>query len=359
MTSRCRRGAIVAAAAALFSWSQAAQPVNPELPKVRVESVRRVSHNGEHNAFTDLVRYQGKFYLTFRSCPDGHMVHPTSSILVLSSEDGREWEQVHRFSVAKRDVRDPHFLVFKEKLFVYTGTWYCGDASPEIPEMNLHLGYAAWTENGRSWRGPKMLEGTYGHYIWRAAEHAGKAHLCGRRKRKFAQTSTREEKNMLTESALLESDDGLIWRTAGFFQEQYGNETAFLIQQDGSILAVARTGSGRNAQVLRSRPPYQQWDRRDLDRHIGGPLLARWGPHYLVGGRKTMTGDPRTSLYWFVNNALHEFAELPSAGDNSYPGFLELSPTRGLVSYYSTHEKNQAGEPITAIYLANLLLEDR
>ncbi len=359
MTSRCSRGAIVAAATALFSSPQAAQPVNPELPKVRVESVRRVSHNGEHNAFTDLVRYQGKFYLTFRSCPDGHMVHPTSSILVLSSEDGREWEQVHRFSVAKRDVRDPHFLVFKEKLFVYTGTWYCGDASPGIPEMNLHLGYAVWTENGRSWRGPKMLEGTYGHYIWRAAEHAGKAYLCGRRKRKFAQTSTREERNMLAESALLESDDGLIWRTAGLFQEQYGNETAFLIQQDGSILAVARTGSGRNAQVLRSRPPYQQWDRRDLDRHVGGPLLARWGSRYLVGGRKTMTGDPRTSLYWFVNNVLHEFAELPSAGDNSYPGFLELSPTRGLVSYYSTHEKNQAGEPITAIYLADLLLEDR
>jgi len=37
---------------------------------------------------------------------------------------------VHRFSVAKRDTRDPHFLVFKDKLFVYTGTWYCGDTAP-------------------------------------------------------------------------------------------------------------------------------------------------------------------------------------------------------------------------------------
>ena len=56
---------------------------------------------------------------------------------------------------------------------------------------------------------------------------------------------------------------------------------------------------------------------------------------------------------------LVDFAELPSAGDNSYPGFLELSPTRALVSYYSTHEKDAAGKPITAIYLAELaIVED-
>jgi hypothetical protein len=34
-----------------------------------------------------------------------------------------------------------------------------------------------------------------------------------------------------------------------------------------------------------------------------------------------------------------------------------MSPTRGLLSYYSTHEKNAAGEPITAIYLADLAIE--
>ncbi len=50
--------------------------------KVRVVSVRRVFHNGEHNAFTDLVRFKDKLYLTFRSCPDGHMVHPTASIII-------------------------------------------------------------------------------------------------------------------------------------------------------------------------------------------------------------------------------------------------------------------------------------
>ncbi|MSU72071.1 MAG: hypothetical protein EXS43_06975 [Opitutus sp.] len=57
-----------------------------------------------------------------------------------------------------------------------------------------------------------------------------------------------------------------------------------------------------------------------------------------------------------MGDALQEFAEFPSGGDNSYPGFVALSPTRALVSYYSSHEKDAAGRTITAIYLAELTL---
>jgi len=331
-----------------------------EIRKVKVVSVRRVFHNGEHNAFTDLCRFNGRFYLTFRSCPDGHGVHPTASIIVLSSEDAESWEQVHQFRVAKRDTRDPHFLIFQDTLFVYTGTWYCGDGPPSRDEydLNLHLGYAAWSPDGGQWNGPAMLEGTYGHYIWRAAAHGGKAYLCGRRKREFDQSdASRGYPLAIIESAMLESDDGLIWQKAAFFQERDGDETAFLFEPDGSVLAVGRRG-GRDAQLCRSRPPYDEWQRKDLDRYIGGPLLAKWGGRYLVGGRKTLTGKPKTSLCWLVNDELSEFAELPSAGDNSYPGFIELSPTRALVSYYSSHEKGENGKTITAIYLAELEIDD-
>ena len=55
-----------------------------ELPKVEVTNIRRVFHNGEHNAFTDLAVFKGAFYLAFRSCPDGHGVSPNASIIILS-----------------------------------------------------------------------------------------------------------------------------------------------------------------------------------------------------------------------------------------------------------------------------------
>ena len=331
-----------------------AQATAGGLPKVKVTNVRRVFHNGQHNAFTDLIRFKGNFYLTFRSCPDGHMVHPTSSIIILSSADTKQWKQVHRFSVEKRDTRDPHFLVFKDKLFVYTGTWYSGltTLKSEDYDLNKHLGYAAWSEDGTNWHSPIMLEGTFGHYIWRANTFNGKAYLCGRRKKNFAVAPRGEGPTV--ESAMLESDDGLIWNTCTLFQEVRGDETAFQFEADGSIIAVGRRGRDE-AQLLRSKPLYTQWQRKELDRYVGGPLLIRWGGRYVVGGRKTI-GDrgPKTSMCWLVNDQLHEFAELPSGGDNSYPGFVEINPSHAVMSWYSSHETDAEGKAITAIYMADL-----
>jgi hypothetical protein len=352
MVDRCGRFVILFLILSMFSLPS--QATSNPAPKVKVAGVRRVFHNGEHNAFTDLIRFKGTFYLTFRSCPDGHMVHPTSSIIILSSADAKQWKQVNRFSVEKRDTRDPHFLAFKGKLFVYTGTWYSGETTlkSEDYDLNKHLGYAVWSNDGENWHGPVMLEGTFGHYIWRASTFGGKAYLCGRRKKNFA-VAPRGEGTMV-ESAMLESDDGLIWRFRTLFQEIRGDETAFQFEADGSIIAVGRRGSD-SAQLLKSKPPHTHWDRRDLGPYIGGPLLARWGGRYVVGGRKN-TGDRgyKTSMSWLVGDRLHEFAELPSGGDNSYPGFVELSPSRAIMSWYSSHEQDANGKTITAIYMADL-----
>lgn len=331
--------------------------------KVEVTNVRRVFYNGEHNAFTDLVKFHDRYYLTFRSCPDGHMVHSTATTIILASDDLKTWKQVHRFGVPLRDTRDPHFLVFRDRLFVYTGTWYSGEKTidPKDYDLNLHLGYAAWSDDGTTWNSPVMLEGTLGHYVWRAAvgKEDGKterAYLCGRRKRLFDVRSKGEGPEV--ESAMLESDDGLIWRTRTLFQEVEGDETAFQFDADGSILAIGRRGRGV-AQLLQTKPPYTNWDRRDLDRQVGGPLLTQWNDNWIVGGRKSI-GDagPKTSMYWLGKDGeLREFAELPSGGDCSYPGFLQLSPTGSVMSWYSSHEKDVSGKTITAIYMADLRLE--
>ena len=325
-------------------------------PRVQIENVRRVFDNGEHNAFTDLIRFKGQYYLTFRSCPDGHMVHPTSSIIVLRSEDLQHWHQVHRFSVARRDTRDPHFVVFQDQLFVYTGTWYSGEST--LPrdqyDLNKHLGYAVKSSDGTQWTQPIMLEGTYGHYIWRAATWNGRVYLCGRRKHEFAETARTERDDI--ESAMLASDDGLTFWKHALFQASAGDETAFQIEQDGTLLGIGRRGSGP-AQLLRSSAPFDRWQRSNLDRYVGGPLLAEWDGRWLVGGRQNTPEGPRTTLYWLIEDELEEIARLPSGGDNSYPGFIQLSPTRAVVSWYSSHETDEAGNTITAIYLADLRLE--
>ena len=351
-----RMRSIVLLFLAVFATQAQAQAQAAPAPDVTVSEVRRAFHNGEHNAFTDMIRWKGKIWLTFRSCPDGHMVHPTSSILVLSSVDGEEWKEEHAFSVARRDVRDPHFLLFDGKLFIYTGTWWTGDATlpREDYNINQHLGYAVYTDDGESWSEPTQLEGTYGHYIWRAATHDGKAYLCGRRKQHYSEQDESENAPpRIVESAMLESDDGLVWKFHSLFQSTGGDETAFLFEDDGSLIAVSRSG-GQPAQLVKAGPPWREKTLTDFDAYLGGPLLTKWGAAYLVGGRRNTDNGPKTTLYWLEGDTLKQFAELPSGGDNSYPGFVELDNGDGLISWYSSHEKDEDGNPLTAIYLARL-----
>jgi hypothetical protein len=331
-----------------------------DLPKVNVVSVKRVFHNGEHNAFTDMCRFNGKIYLTFRSCPDGHSVYPSASIIVLSSKDGKKWEKVFQFNVADRDTRDPHFVVFKNKLFVYTGTWHCEKDDPggKFRDTNQHLGYCVWSSDGKKWTEPQMVEGTYGHYIWRAAVYKDKVYLCGRRKHQFIEMPRNDESRRITESAMLVSNNGINFTKAALFQKYNGDETAFLFEKDGAVVAVARRGRGL-AEICRSNPPYVEWERKELSRYIGGPLLEKWDGRYFIGGRKMINEGPRSTVFYWLgeNDKLIECVNLPSSGDTSYPGFVKLSKNSALVSYYSSHEKDENGNEITAIYLAILELE--
>ena len=95
------------------------------------------------------------------------------------------------------------------------------------------------------------------------ASFGGKACLCGRRNPGFAIGPRGEGEKI--ESLMLESDDGIIWKKRAFFQETGGDETTFLFEADGSVLEVGRHGGGKNAQLLRSKPPDTEWDRKDLD----------------------------------------------------------------------------------------------
>ena len=248
-----------------------------EPPAVRVTNVRRVFHNGEHNAFTDLVRFGRQVLpdvsqLPRRAHGASHGVDHHSC----RSEDAQNWEPVHQFHVEKRDTRDPHFLIFKNRLFVYTGTWYSGETTIAVADydLNQHLGYAAWSDDGRTWHSPVMLEGTFGHYIWRAAACGDTAYLCGRRKIGFDIGPRGEGREV--ESLMLESSDGLIWRKRAVFQEIDGDETAFLFEPDGTVLGIGRRG-GPPAQLLRAAPPYT---------HLGPPGPQRacgWAAPHTLG----------------------------------------------------------------------------
>ena len=322
---------------------------------ILLHAVRRITKDKRHNAFTDLVRFNGRIYLAFRSAPL-HDISPGASIRILQSDDGADWREIFQFDVADRDTRDPHFLVFQDRLILYTGTWDATDSGVARRELNDHLGYCVSSEDGESWSAPVALETTRGHYIWRVAAHDGYAYLCGRRKNGFESLPNEKSEWAIQQSVLLRSKDGLEFEPVALFQPSYGDETAFVFGENGGITALIRCRKwNQSAYICRSDPPYREWERIQVDRNVGGPMLARWGNFMIAGGRRSIPeDDPRTVLYWLEEDTLHEALELPSGGDCSYPGFLEIDPGHALISYYSSHEGE--GEPPfpASVYIAEI-----
>jgi hypothetical protein len=323
------------------------------LPQIRVDRVRRIVEDGRHNGFTDMVRFGGAIYLTYRTSPSGHDVKPDSGLVILRSDDeGRTWDKVREFGpIPFRDLRDPHFLVFRDTLFVYAGAWII-DEQTGGHDLADHQGYAVWTKDGRTWQGPQAMKGTLGYYVWRCAAHGDHAFLVGRR---VALADFSKEVPGYAQSFLLRSDDGLNWKPIAIIQAQSGNEVAPCFEEDGSLTALCRCRG--EAEVRRAAPPYREWTRAGLGRIIGGPMLVKWNDRYLAGTRKVHApGQSRTVLSWLEGDQLIDMVELPSGGDNSYTGFVPLSDTRGLVSYYSSHEGSGGKIAPCHIYLAEISL---
>jgi len=339
-----------------------ASPGNSEdkAPRVSVNNVRLAFDNGEHNAFTDLIRWNGKFWLAFRSCADGHPISPNGAVIVLSSSDAKIWTEVHRLKVEGMDARGPHFLAFEEKLFLFIGAIHAAEKAGDSPSgMNRkNFGCTAFTENGETWSDTIPLKGTNEYFIWGAASYKDKAYLSGRRTNRVPSTTQEGKFDLIGETALFESSDGLHWKVTSVYHPERGDETSFLFTPDGELVGATRRGGPYPARLLRSKPPYQEWVHKDFPFFIGGPLIKKWGDYHIVGGRRNSRDGKKTGLWWLVGDELQTIAILPSGGDNSYPGFAAIDDQHGLVCWYSSHETDDDGETITAIYVADLKVKD-
>ncbi|MHB9031845.1 MAG: hypothetical protein ACYC6L_02235 [Anaerolineae bacterium] len=331
----------------------------PELPAIKCTGIDCLVHDANHNAFTDLTWFKNSLYLCFRSCPDGHMLYTSSGIVILKSDDrGATWQRVCHFSVPGRDVRDPHWLVFNDRLYCFTGTWLVTDHAPDSGALADHRGYAVFSPDGFSWHGPLPLAGTDGCYIWRAAACGGAAYLNARRFSPGTDPGKRSDYGWDVESLLLTSTDGFSWQPGPLLMPEGGDETAFYFDAGGTLHALARGQDKQPATLITGQPSYEHLERAALDRNLGGPLLARWESRVLAAGRDTdpRTGQPCTAVFWIDQGELVPALTLLSGGDTSYPGFAALDDRHALLSFYSSHEGSGSHLAPSYIYLARLEL---
>jgi N-acyl-D-aspartate/D-glutamate deacylase len=296
-------------------------------------SVQRIWETGGHNAFTDLIRYQGRWLCTFRE-GSGH-VGGDGKIRVIESEDGVTWRSVALLAEAGIDLRDPKLSVAPDgRLMMVMGGSVYRDGQ-YLPGRQPRVSFS---RDGRGWSTPQRILAE-GDWLWRVTWHKGRAYG-------VSYYGGGGLRNVARRAFLYLGTDGVHYERIVEFDRPDMNEVTLRFNRNDEMIALARCGT--EAHIGVSRPPYKEWSWKVFPHALGGPNFVE-GPDglWIAGSRDATPEGRRTVLSWMSPERYEPFLTLPSNGDSSYPGFVWHDGWL-WVSYYSSHEGK------TMIYLAKV-----
>src|SRR5690606_19808012 len=119
-----------------------------------VVPAKKIWDQAPHNAFTDLIRFDGKFYCVFRE-GGAHVSGNDGSIRLIVSENGEEWSSVALIREEGIDLRDPKLSVIPDDrlMIMCGGSKYVGD---QVHEWHTRV---LFSDNGIDWTGPMKITG--------------------------------------------------------------------------------------------------------------------------------------------------------------------------------------------------------
>src|SRR5262245_47998902 len=224
----------------------------------KLVSVAKIWDAGPHNAFTDLIRWKGRFHCTFREA-EAH-VGGDGGLRVLASDDGSKWEPVALVTEPGIDLRDPKFSVTPDGrlMIVAGGSVYQGRT---LVGRQPRVTFSA---DGRTWTPPRRVL-SEGEWLWRVEWNGGKAYGVS-----YDSTPSDGGDWKLT---LFSSDDGIDYKAVSKLDVPgKPNETTLRFLPDGEVLAIVRReGGDMFGRIGRSKPPYTDWTWREVPHRLGGP----------------------------------------------------------------------------------------
>ena len=298
-------------------------------------SVRKIWDQGAHNAFTDLIRFQDKWFCSFRE-GDGH-VGGDGKLRVLESADGENWKSAALLTESGIDLRDPKLSITPDGrlMIVAGGSVYGGTKKLQGGQPRV-----AFSKDGREWS-PTRRVLQEGEWLWRVTWHEGKAYGVS-----YSLATSKSERAF----SFYSSTNGFDWKLASPLDVTgRPNETTVRFLRTGeAMMLVRRETDDRGGWIGVSKAPYTDWNFAKTEVRLGGPDFIELPDGSLVAGSRDHSQDKaKFSLFRMTRDSLQPKITLPSGGDCSYPALVWHD---GLlwVSYYSSHEGK------TSIYLAKV-----
>ncbi len=292
--------------------------------------------DSKHNINTDLCFWHNKFYLVYQSS-EFHLCSEKSRLILLCSDDCRNWVKVQEFIPTGCEYRDPKFAIINDKLFLFI-----------LPNFELSPApfttFYSFTENGYKWSTFSEIN-QKGWLFWRPKTFDNQS---------WYVTAYWHEHG---KCALFNSKNGIDWKLVSIIYDgETCDETALEFSANGEIFITARlegdlnwNGGSFTASTLiaHSVYPYKNWEyHKTHTSRLDGPALWRINNFIFAAGRYepninksefgigSVLNIKRTAVYILSEDTLIPLIILPSSGDTSYPG-VAVKDGEVYISYYT------------------------
>lgn len=305
----------------------------------KIIEVQKIWDKAPHNAFTDLIWHNDRFFCVFRE--GTKHASPDGALRVITSKDGEHWESAALITSPDSDLRDAKITVTPENKLMLSGAEALHDKS-----VQSHQSLVWFSDDGYNWSEKNKI-GDPDFWLWRTTWHNNMAYNFG-----YACGETKSLR-------LYESTDGKNFKTIveNMNIEGYPNETSIVFSGDTAYCLLRCDGENKSGLLGISLPPYTTWNWKDLGVRIGGPQMILLPDGRLLAAVRLYGGESRSQARTSLcrinpqTGKLTEALQLPSGGDTSYAGMV-WHRNMLWVSYYSSHEEK------TSIYLAKVKLEN-
>lgn len=311
----------------------------PHAPEPELVSVACIWNQAPYNAFTDLARFNDRWFCTFR-IGEHHVYGEDGRIQIIASDDGAAWEGTAVLAEEGIDLRDPKLSVMPDGRLMMLA----GGSVYEGKKYITRQPRVAFSEDGVHWTPTQRILGD-GEWLWRVTWHKGVGYGVTRHL-SFVDGKKR------TVVRLVKTTDGLHYDEITGWGELHNrpNETTVRFLEHDEMMALVRREEGDcHGYIGTSKPPYTAWTWFETQYRLGGPNFIQAPDGSLWAGTRSYGKQTRTILARMGRDFFEPALELPSGGDTSYPGMVWHD---GLLwfSYYASHEGK------ASIYLAKIRL---
>lgn len=317
--------------------------------------ITKIWDAGQHNAFTDLIRFKNRFYCSFRE-GSGHAGGDGNGgkVRILTSKDGKKWQSVALLEVVGVDLRDPKLSVTPDNKIMVIMAGAIFDKNNVVEQLYPMASFSSlsgklFSPPERSVLDPAVSPSR--DWIWRVTWHKDKGYGIDYQLKENARDRSSLKRDAWLLYLMRTVDGKYFEKVSQLNVPDLPNEATVRFDDKDNAYALVRKEAGDKMGVLaKSRAPYKHWEYHNLSFRLGGPNFIFFGRNKLVIGTRlygavTSTGILLTDL----NGKVLKTIKLKGSGDTSYPGML-IYKKKLWVSYYSSHEGK------TCIYMAQIPL---